>query len=69
MKLLGIADYNCGTYSGDIRRKLGIAIAFVGNPKIVYLDEPTNGMDSFSKHNCIIGFLRSRLLGNVFGIG
>ena len=34
-----------GTYSGGNKRKLSTAIALVGNPSIVFLDEPTSGMD------------------------
>nr|CAB3219612.1 ATP-binding cassette sub-family A member 3-like [Phallusia mammillata] len=36
---------NCGTYSGGNKRKLGTAIALVGNPPVVLLDEPSTGMD------------------------
>ncbi|XP_046858898.1 phospholipid-transporting ATPase ABCA3-like [Xenia sp. Carnegie-2017] len=39
------ADKMCGTYSGGNKRKLSTAIALVGNPPIVFLDEPTTGMD------------------------
>jgi ATP-binding cassette subfamily A (ABC1) protein 3 len=35
----------CGTYSGGNKRKLSTAIALIGNPPIVFLDEPTSGMD------------------------
>lgn len=38
-------DKLCGTYSGGNKRKLSTAIALVGNPSIVLLDEPTSGMD------------------------
>ena len=34
-----------GTYSGGNKRKLSVAIAMVGNPPIVFLDEPSTGMD------------------------
>lgn len=37
------------TYSGGMKRRLSIAIASVGDPKIIYLDEPTTGMDPISK--------------------
>ncbi|XP_077866667.1 phospholipid-transporting ATPase ABCA3-like [Saccoglossus kowalevskii] len=39
------AEKLCGTYSGGNKRKLSTAIAVVGNPPIVFLDEPTSGMD------------------------
>lgn len=34
-----------GTYSGGMRRRLDIAMSLVGNPPIVFLDEPTTGLD------------------------
>jgi ATP-binding cassette, subfamily A (ABC1), member 3 len=34
-----------GTYSGGNKRKLSVAIALMGNPPIVFLDEPSTGMD------------------------
>ncbi|KAJ7376779.1 hypothetical protein OS493_032513 [Desmophyllum pertusum] len=43
------ADSLCGNYSGGNRRKLSTAIALVGNPPIVFLDEPTTGMDPVAR--------------------
>jgi len=34
-----------GTYSGGNKRKLSVAIALIGAPPIIFLDEPSNGMD------------------------
>ncbi|XP_050039230.2 phospholipid-transporting ATPase ABCA3-like isoform X1 [Dermacentor andersoni] len=39
------ADFTVGTYSGGTRRKLSLAVAFVGNPNVVLLDEPTAAVD------------------------
>jgi len=36
-------------YSGGMRRRLSVAISFIGNPTVVYLDEPTTGMDPISR--------------------
>jgi ABC-2 type transport system ATP-binding protein len=37
------------TYSGGMRRKLDLAMTLVGNPQIVFLDEPTTGLDPRSR--------------------
>ena len=39
------------TYSGGMKRKLDIAMSLIGNPKIIFLDEPTTGLDPQSRHN------------------
>jgi ABC-type multidrug transport system ATPase subunit len=43
------ADRPAGTLSGGQRRKLSLAIAFMGDPRVVLLDEPTAGMDPVSR--------------------
>lgn len=37
------------TYSGGMKRRVSIAIAFLGNPELVMLDEPTAGVDSYGR--------------------
>jgi ABC-2 type transport system ATP-binding protein len=37
------------TYSGGMRRKLDLAMTLVGNPQIIFLDEPTTGLDPRSR--------------------
>eukprot|EP01097_Dermamoeba_algensis_P004568 TRINITY_DN2963_c0_g3_i1.p1 TRINITY_DN2963_c0_g3~~TRINITY_DN2963_c0_g3_i1.p1 ORF type:complete len:380 (-),score=107.24 TRINITY_DN2963_c0_g3_i1:172-1311(-) len=54
------ADKQCGGYSGGNKRKLSTAIALVGDPPIVFLDEPTTGMDPKAKR-----FLWNTLTGVV----
>ena len=39
------ADRAAKTYSGGMRRRLDLAASLVGNPRILYLDEPTTGLD------------------------
>jgi ABC-2 type transport system ATP-binding protein len=39
------ADRRVSTYSGGMRRRLDIALSLVGNPQIIFLDEPTTGLD------------------------
>ena len=39
------ADRRVGTYSGGMKRRIDIAMSLVGNPKIIFLDEPTTGLD------------------------
>jgi len=47
----GIADKPCKGYSGGNKRKLCVGIALVGNPPIVFLDEPSSGMDPSSRRS------------------
>lgn len=43
------ADKPVKTFSGGMKRKVSIAIAFLGDPEIVFLDEPTAGMDPYNR--------------------
>jgi ABC-type multidrug transport system ATPase subunit len=45
LDLTEFADKPAGTYSGGNRRKLSVGIALIGNPPVVFLDEPSTGMD------------------------
>ncbi|MGF9966812.1 ABC transporter ATP-binding protein [Bacillus rhizoplanae] len=43
--LIEAADRRTSTYSGGMRRKLDIAMSLVGKPQLIFLDEPTTGLD------------------------
>ncbi len=43
------AQKMAATYSGGMRRKLDLAMTLVGKPKIIFLDEPTTGLDPRSR--------------------
>ncbi|MFX3636384.1 MAG: ABC transporter ATP-binding protein [Candidatus Pristimantibacillus sp.] len=43
--LTDAADRRASTYSGGMRRRLDIALSLVGKPQIIFLDEPTTGLD------------------------
>jgi len=44
-RLTDAAARRVGTYSGGMRRRLDIAMSLIGNPEVIYLDEPTTGLD------------------------
>jgi len=47
--LLDSADRHLSTYSGGMRRRLDLALSLTGHPDIVFLDEPTTGLDPRSR--------------------
>ncbi|MBS2964417.1 ATP-binding cassette domain-containing protein [Actinocrinis puniceicyclus] len=48
-ELADYGDRNCKTYSGGQRRRVDIALGVVHRPKVVFLDEPTTGLDPQSR--------------------
>ncbi|WP_331729575.1 ATP-binding cassette domain-containing protein (plasmid) [Streptomyces sp. NBC_01003] len=48
--LTDAAKKPASTYSGGMKRRLDIAMTLVGNPRIIFLDEPTTGLDPRSRH-------------------
>jgi ABC-type multidrug transport system ATPase subunit len=49
VKLHDVKDAQVGQYSGGMKRRLSLAISAIGDPKILFLDEPTTGMDPVSR--------------------
>ncbi|MGV9878812.1 ATP-binding cassette domain-containing protein [Streptomyces sp. NPDC003006] len=49
--LVEAAKKPASTYSGGMKRRLDLAMTLVGNPRIIFLDEPTTGLDPRSRHN------------------
>ncbi len=47
--LVEAADKPAATYSGGMRRRLDLAMGLIGDPRIVFLDEPTTGLDPRSR--------------------
>ena len=49
VELEDAADRRLGTYSGGMRRRLDLAMALVHRPEVLFLDEPTTGLDPASR--------------------
>jgi ABC-type multidrug transport system ATPase subunit len=57
VKLTFAADKASGQYSGGMKRRLSVANALVGSPRVVYLDEPSTGLDPSARRtlwDCIV---------------
>ncbi|WP_030145283.1 ATP-binding cassette domain-containing protein [Streptomyces violaceorubidus] len=52
------------SYSGGMKRRLDIAMTLVGGPRIIFLDEPTTGLDPRSRHT-MWGIIRELVTGGV----
>jgi ABC-2 type transport system ATP-binding protein len=49
--LVDAAKKPASTYSGGMRRRLDLAMTLVGNPRLIFLDEPTTGLDPRSRRD------------------
>lgn len=47
--LADAADRRAGAYSGGMRRRLDLAMSLMGSPSVIFLDEPTTGLDPQSR--------------------
>ncbi|XP_006659380.2 ABC transporter A family member 7-like [Oryza brachyantha] len=47
----GVGNKQVGKYSGGMKRRLSVAISLIGDPKVVFMDEPSTGLDPASRNN------------------
>ena len=62
--LVDAARRPAATYSGGMRRRLDLAMTLVGDPRIIFLDEPTTGLDPRSRHT-MWAIIRELVAGGV----
>jgi len=54
LELVGLTDHRaarCGRMSGGQRRRLDVALALIGDPELIFLDEPTTGFDPAARQS------------------
>ena len=59
--ICGIGDYlgvQAGSYSGGLKRRLNLAIGLLNDPQVLYLDEPTVGIDAQSRR-CVLDAIKA----------
>ncbi|XP_005526894.1 PREDICTED: ATP-binding cassette sub-family A member 10 [Pseudopodoces humilis] len=64
LDISNIQDTQAEKLSGGQKRKLSIGIAMLGNPQVLFLDEPTAGLDPLSRHQ-VWSLLREQRAGRV----
>ncbi|XP_028569482.2 ABC-type organic anion transporter ABCA8-like isoform X2 [Podarcis muralis] len=64
LDLDAIQDTQANRLSGGQKRKLSLAITFLGEPQVLFLDEPTVGLDPYSRHQ-VWALLNERKAGRV----
>jgi len=63
LELVGLTDRardRVGKYSGGMKRRVNIAVALLHKPKVIYMDEPTVGIDPQSRRSILDGVLALR---------
>jgi ABC-2 type transport system ATP-binding protein len=65
-ELKAVAEKWVGGYSLGMRKKLGLAAAFIGNPSVLVLDEPLNGLDVEMMRKLRLRIERERNAGRTF---
>jgi ABC-2 type transport system ATP-binding protein len=63
-ELAGAASKTAATYSGGMRRRLDLAMTLIGRPRIIFLDEPTTGLDPRSRRH-VWQIIRDLVAGGV----
>ncbi|TKW37305.1 hypothetical protein SEVIR_1G038400v4 [Setaria viridis] len=61
----GVADKRVAEYSGGMKRRLSVAISLIGDPKVVYMDEPSSGLDPASRRalwNAVLSAKQNRAI-------
>ena len=51
VNLSDVKNAQVGSFSGGMKRRLSVAISTIGDPIIIFFDEPTTGMDPVSRRN------------------
>merc|ERR1712188_119786 len=63
VNLSKFASRKAGAYSGGMKRRLSMANSLMGGPSVVYMDEPSTGLDPDSKHKLWDVISRAKLVG------
>lgn len=65
LELEGLADRDCASLSGGQKRRLDVALGLMHTPPILFLDEPSTGLDPHSRANLWQHILRLRKLSGM----
>jgi len=51
VRLYKVGDHRSSSFSGGMKRRLSVGISCIGNPQVIFMDEPTTGMDPMSRRH------------------